>query len=56
MWGGLYGLSNIRIKGRWTKEYIEIEAFNLSPFRKPIGRAKKSKESTPAQKIGRAHV
>ena len=40
----------IRTKRYTTKEYIEIEAFNLSPFRKPIGRAKKSKESTPAQK------
>ena len=40
----------IRTKKYITGDYMEIEVFNLSPFRRPICRAKKSKESTPAQK------
>jgi len=40
----------IRTKRYLTNEYVEIEAYNLAPNRKPISRAKKSKESTPAQK------
>ena len=40
----------IRCKTYTTGKYIEKELFNLSPNKKPFERAKKIKESTPAQK------
>ena len=40
----------IRRKTYTTGKYIEVELFNLSPNKKPFARAKKIKESTPAQK------
>ena len=40
----------IRRKTYTTGNYMEMEMFNLSPQKKPFSRAKKVKESTPAQK------
>ena len=40
----------IRRKTYTTGNYMEMEMFNLSPQKKPFNRAKKVKESTPAQK------
>ena len=40
----------IRRKTYTTGNYMEMEMFNLSPHKKPFARAKKIKESTPAQK------
>jgi hypothetical protein len=40
----------IRSKKYVTDKYLEVEAFNLSPYRKPLSRARKMKESSPAQK------
>ena len=40
----------IRCKTYTTGNYMEKEMFNLSPYKKPFDRAKKMKESTPAQK------
>ena len=40
----------IRRKRYITGNYMEIELFNLSPHKKPFDRAKRIKESTPAQK------
>ena len=40
----------IRSKKYLTREYLEIEAFNLASNIRPFSRAKKQKESTPAQK------
>lgn len=40
----------IRRKRYITGNYMEIELFNLSPLKKPFDRAKRIKESTPAQK------
>ena len=40
----------IRVKTYETGNYMEKEMFNLSPHKKPLGRARKVKESTPAQK------
>lgn len=40
----------IRVKTYETGKYMEKEMFNLSPHKKPFDRARKVKESTPAQK------
>ena len=40
----------IRRKRYITGNYMEIELFNLSPHKKPFDRARRIKESTPAQK------
>lgn len=40
----------IRRKRYITGNYMEIELFNLSPNKKPFDRARRIKESTPAQK------
>ena len=40
----------IRVKTYETGNYMEKEMFNLSPHKKPFSRARKVKESTPAQK------
>ena len=40
----------IRTKEYTTGDYREIEIFNLSPHKRPFVRAKKIRESTPAQK------
>lgn len=40
----------IRSKKYITGDYLEIEVFNLSPHKKPFTRARKTKESSPAQK------
>ncbi len=40
----------IRTKKYITGDYVEIEVFNVSPRKKTIGRAKRQKESSPAQK------
>ena len=40
----------IRVKTYENGNYMEKEMFNLSPHKKPFGRARKVKESTPAQK------
>ena len=40
----------IRTKEYTTGDYREIEIFNLSPHKRPFSRARKIKESTPAQK------
>lgn len=40
----------IRVKTYETGNYMEKEMFNLAPHKKPFGRARKVKESTPAQK------
>jgi len=40
----------IRVKTYETGNYMEKEMFNLSPHKKPLDRARKVKESTPAQK------
>ena len=40
----------IRTKKYICRDYIEIEVFNLSPRKKPVARAKKMRESSPAQK------
>lgn len=40
----------IRRKRYITGNYMEIELFNLAPNRKPFDRARRIKESTPAQK------
>lgn len=40
----------IRSKRYITGDYMEIEVFHLSPCRRPVARAKKIKESSPAQK------
>lgn len=40
----------IRTKKYICRDYIEIEVFNLSPRKEPVARAKKMRESSPAQK------
>ena len=40
----------IRVKKYVTGDYLEMEVFNVSPKKKVIARARKQKESSPAQK------
>lgn len=40
----------VRTKKYITGDYVEIEVFNVSPRKKTIGRARRQKESSPAQK------
>lgn len=40
----------VRTKKYYTGDYLEIEVFNVSKKKKPVSRARKVKESSPAQK------